>query len=371
MSGQDNNIKAFFELVKAGLWEKDAHLLQYGEIDYMEVFRLAEEQSVVGLIAAGLEHVQDVKVPQEELLQFVGRALQVEQQNKAMNEFIAKLIDELRKDDVYAILVKGQGIAQCYERPLWRTSGDVDLYLSESNYEKAKACLLPLAVFVDKEDMNRQHLAMTIDSWMVELHGTLHTGISRRMNVVSDEVHYDIFYNGNVRSWNNNGITVFLPNENNDIIIIFNHFINHFYGEGIGLRQICDWCRLLFTYKDSQDYDLLESRIRKMGLMLEWKVFGAFAVDYLGMQSDVMPFYDKRFKYSRKASLLSEMIIETGSFGANKDYSYRGQTSKWKEYFMTFFCRMGEFARVARLFPKNACVFFITYVLNRLIVIFE
>ena len=67
------------------------------------------------------------------------------------------------------------------------------------------------------------------------------------MNRVADEVHRDIFFNGNVRSWNDNGVQVFLPSANNDVIIVFNHIINHFFLEGVGLRQICDWCRLLGT----------------------------------------------------------------------------------------------------------------------------
>ena len=118
----DNNQQAFFALVKAGLWEQDARLLSFNKVDYEEVMHIAEEQSVVGLIAAGLERVTDVKVPKEDVLQFVGQTLQIEQINKSLNEYTARLIEMLRKNDVYAILVKGQGIAQCYEKPLWRSS---------------------------------------------------------------------------------------------------------------------------------------------------------------------------------------------------------------------------------------------------------
>ena len=119
--------------------------MPYGDIDYAEVMRLAQEQAVVGLVAAGLEHVTDVKVPQVWALQFAGQTIQLEQRNKAMNQFIAGLIAKMREADIYTLLVKGQGIAQCYERPQWRASGDVDLLLSEDNYEEAKSLLLPLS----------------------------------------------------------------------------------------------------------------------------------------------------------------------------------------------------------------------------------
>lgn len=106
----------------------------------------------------------------------------------------------------------------------------------------------------------------------------------------------DVFCGGNVRSWECNGIQVFLPSPDNDVILVFTHFLHHFFIEGVGLRQICDWCRLLYTYKNSLNYGLLESRIRKMGLMSEWKAFASLAVDTLGMPVELMPFYDVRFK---------------------------------------------------------------------------
>ena len=118
--------------------------MPYGEVDYAEVMRLAQEQAVVGLVAAGLEHVTDVKVPQLWTLQFAGQTIQLEQRNKAMNAFIAETVDRMRKESIYTLLVKGQGIAQCYQKPLWRTSGDIDFFLSEENYQKAKAYLAPL-----------------------------------------------------------------------------------------------------------------------------------------------------------------------------------------------------------------------------------
>lgn len=121
-----------------------------------------------------------------------------------------------------------------------------------------------------------------------------HAELSYRIDRVIDSVQDDLFYQGNVRSWENGNTQVFLPSPNNDVIFVFTHFLKHFYKGGIGLRQICDWCRLIWTYKDSLNHGLLESRIRKMGLTSEWKAFGAFAVEYLGMPIDAVPLLDGR-----------------------------------------------------------------------------
>lgn len=350
----NNNHNTFCALVKAGLWEKDVQLSPYNEIDFSEVYRIAEEQSVIGLVTAGFEHVSDVKVPQQWALQFAGQTIQLERRNKAMNAYIAKLLEKLRKQDIFTLLVKGQGIAQCYERPSWRMCGDLDFYLSESSYGKAKTFLIPLAQHVNHEDICRLHLGMNIDSWIVELHGSMHADLSKKINRGLDEVHKCIFNGGEVRSWNNDGTIVFLPSSDNDVIIVFTHILQHFFVEGIGLRQICDWCRLLWAYKDSLNYELLESRIRKMGLMTEWKAFGTMAVEYLGMPVEAMPLYSNEAHWKRKGRRIMEMILDTGTFGHNRDMSYKENDAFVVRLAKSFKRRNKDAFRQFMIFPLDA-----------------
>lgn len=359
----NNDQKASLALVRAGLWEKEVLLASYGKFDLKEIYRLAQEQAVLGPVAAGLVHVTDVKFPKEEVLQFVGRTLQIEQQNKAMNAFIADLIKKLRKEDIYAILVKGQGIAQCYEKPLWRSSGDVDL-LSDSDYQRASNILTGIASSVDEESPYNKHIAMTIDGWTVELHGTLRGAITRIDHVI-DEVQNDVFCGGNVRSWMNGKTQVFLPRADEDVIFVFTHILQHYYIEGIGLRQICDWCRLLWTYKVSLNYGLLESRIRKACIMKEWKSFGAFAVEYLGMPAEAMPFLNVKGKkddgrcevdkhLKRKADKILKFVLESGNFGHNRDISYKKKYPFVIHYAMSFWLYTKLAMQRFSISPRNA-----------------
>lgn len=315
--------RIFLKLVKAGLWELDVRLADYGNINYNEVFQLTEEQSVYGIVAAGLEHISDMKVPQQWALQFAGQTILLEKRNKEMNDFIAKLIELLRKNNIYTLLVKGQGIAQCYERPLWRACGDVDLLLSESNYIEAKKLLTPLANTVNVENKKRKHIGFYFDSWLVELHGTLYTRQLIRLNKVIDEVQHDVFYFGNVRSWMNGHTTVFLPSPDNDVFFVFAHIIQHYFGGGVGLRQICDWCRLLWSFKDSINISLLENRLQRAGMTTEWKTFAALAVEYLGMPVEAMPLYSADNRWRKKARKVLVFVIKTGNLGHNIDAGYR------------------------------------------------
>ena len=374
MENLNNSQKAFFELVKAGLLA-DVETTDLGSrgftesVDWNKVYQLAEEQSVVGLVLAGIEKTNTNRtnntnrIPQELLLQMIGEVQLIEQRNKAMNNFVAKLIDKLRKEDVYTILVKGQGIAQCYERPLWRLSGDVDLLLNDTNYEKAKKVLIPLADGVEQEYKSFKHIGMTLNGeYVVELHGTMHSRLSKRIDRGVDEAQNDVFFGGSVRSWQNGNTQVFLPRADEDVIFVFTHILHHFYIEGIGLRQICDWCRLLWTYRSKLDLRLLESRIRKMGLISEWKAFYNLANRYLGMPDygEVLMVHDSR--YDKKADRIMEFVLETGNFGHNRERT--ASKSYMGGKLASTFRKLKDFGHHMRIFPIDSLKFFCYFAID-------
>ena len=366
-------------MLKVGLWGdlkfkvEGLKFKDFQSLDWGEVYHLAQEQAVQGLVLQGIEAVHEswLKVhgssliSQMLLLQWIGEVQIIEQRNKEMNAFVAELIEKLRKADIYALLVKGQGVAQCYEKPLWRCSGDIDLLLSNDNYQKAKSALIPIASEVADEDETAMHQALVINGFDVELHGKMPFSLSMRVEDGIDDVLDDLLCRGNVRSWDCNGTQVFLPSPDNDVILVFTHFLHHFFIEGVGLRQICDWCRLLYTYKDSLNYELLELRIRKMGLMSEWKAFYNLASRYLGMPDldSELTIHDSRF--DKKADRIMELVLESGNFGHNKDLSYRARYSGLTYKIVAAWRRLKDFASLIPVFPLDAPKFYVTYILGK------
>ena len=358
-----SNTEILLELIRGGLWGTEVSLSNCEDIDYSSVMQLAEEQSVLGLVTAGLERVEDVKIPQQWSLQFIGSTLQLEQRNKSMNAFVALLISKMRAAGIYTLLVKGQAIAQCYEKPLWRACGDVDLFLSEENYAKAKELLVPLASSVEEEYVREKHLGLTIDGWVVELHGHLYSGLSSRVERELDKLQEDTFYGGQVRSWMNGQTQIFLLKAENDVFYVFTHILQHFYKEGVGLRQVCDWCRLLYTYRDSLNYGLLEQRIKRAGLMSEWKAFGALAIEYLGFPKGSMPLLDVRSKkedvrWRKKADRIMEFILKSGNMGHNRDMSHFNKYPYLIRKCVSMGRRISDLINHARIFPLDSLRFF-------------
>ena len=367
----DSKAKAFFELVCAGLWEElkfEVEGLKFKDFhsaDWNALLQLAREQSVVGLVAAGLDHITDGQVPHGWAFQVVRKALSLEQHNRAKNVFLNELMDDLGGAGVHALLMKGQGLAQCYSRPLWRASGDIDLLLNEDDYEKAKALLLPLASKVEAEYVDVKHLCMTVKGWLVELHGTVRSEIGKRVDSVIDEIQNDCFGKDGSRIWENGTKVIYLPNPDNDVMLVFTHVLQHFFNGGIGLRQICDWCRLLYTYKGSLNHGLLESRLKKAGLMTEWKAFGVLAIEYLGMPVEAMPLLDvtgeksdgrceidKRLK--RKADRILNIVMETGNLGNNRDSSYHQRHSFLVYKAISFWNTSKDCVKLGCIFPLDS-----------------
>ena len=368
----DYNTAFFFSLLRVGLWENsgslakpDGSYFSTDEVNWEIVLELAKKQSVVGLVAAGIEickvNVPRFSVSRSVTMQFIRHLMMLEKRNAAMNRFIRLLTKKMRKAGIEPVLVKGQGVAQCYERPLLRAFGDVDLFFSTDDYERAKAYLMPYASAVEREYVREKHLGMIIDSWLVELHGTLYGGLSRRINRVLDEIQRETFNGGHVRLWDNNGVASKMLSVENDIVYVFAHFINHFFKEGIGLRQICDWCRLLWVYRDDVDMALVEKRIRQMGLVSEWNAFATYAVCYLGlppMANGLLFDCNENSKtLKRKAERINSYILRVGMMGGNRD---RGHFRKYPYLMSKWFSmkrRIGNLLTHARIFPLDSLRF--------------
>lgn len=89
-----NTKEFFFELVRAGLWPdvESSDIRNQGfakSVDWKDVYRFATEQSVLGLVLAGIDwlkvHESKFIVPQTMLIQWIGEVQILEQQNKEMN----------------------------------------------------------------------------------------------------------------------------------------------------------------------------------------------------------------------------------------------------------------------------------------------
>lgn len=356
MNRIDKKSTAFISILRSGLWESPVEIAQFMPLDLDRVYSLAEEQTTMGLIVVGIGLVEDAIIPKQDTRRFIVDVGGIVARNNQMNDFIASLMTILNSEGIKAVLVKGQGVAQCYERPLWRSCGDVDLLLDAANYEKAKACLIPRAHKVDEELTERKHIAMRIDSFEVELHGTMSSMTNPFVDDYLAKTIEKMFLEREFTYWNCNDVPVLLPSPDNNVLIVFTHILQHFFNGGLGLRQVCDWCRVLWAKKDEIDPIFLENSLKEMRVMTEWKAFGCVAVDYLGMPSEAMPFYDRSFR--KKADRVVRHVMTVGNFGHNRDSSYQRKYSRPIRKLISFWRMLSDTTVHLRIFPLDALRYF-------------
>lgn len=152
----------------------------------------------------------------------------------------------------------------------------------------------------------------------------------------------------------NGNVQVFIPGPDDDLIFQITHILKHFYQGGIGLRQICDLSRFLWTFRGEIDVRLLEKRLRKMGVISEWKAFAAFSHEYLGTPVDVIPLYSDNQKWKRKAEKICEFVMEVGNFGHNRDYSYSHKYPFIISKAFSLWWRTADCFRHFGIFPINS-----------------
>ena len=95
-----------------------------------------------------------------------------------------------------------------------------------------------------------------------------------------------------------------------------------------------------------------------MGLMNVWKGFAAFAVEYLGMPLEAMPFYSSDAKWKRKADGICSFILEVGNFGHNRNSSYYTNENRIIRKLYSFGRRCSDMFRHAMIFPLETLRFF-------------
>lgn len=370
---KSNSTEVFFLLTRAGLYGRTEGIEDFMPegVDWAEVYRLAKEQKVLGLVAGGIETIRTEwlkthdtpLMPRQWVVDFAHPTLQLEQRNQNMNRFIEQLFGRLQKNGIHALLLKGQGVAQCYQDPFRRAIGDVDLLLSEEDYWKAKDYLRQFASSSKEGKEYKKECAVVIANWKVEMHGSLRCGFSSRSDREFDKVYRNTFKGGSGRSWKNGEVQVPLLRKEDDVLYVFVHFLNHFYKGGVGIRQICDWSRLLWTFWDSLDLSLLEARLKKMKLMTAWKAFGMFAVEYLGMPKEAMPFYREEEKWKRKAQRICAFILMTGNMGSNRKVKADSVLSK---KIVLSRQRFRDLANHFTIFPLDSLRFFPSILRNGL-----
>ena len=349
--------ETFFSLLRSSLWggQLDVEVGDFSRKDLGGVLKMAKSQTVLGLIAHEL-------MTRKEFSAMLGaesreRLTLMVQENfftyQRLNAVLLTIVLELRKHGIDPVLLKGQGISKYYPIPELRQCGDIDIYVGQENFAKACEVIGAMSTPEDhqKDIPSLKHYHTRIGHAFIEIHRYTDVYWPKRYDRVYQKIS-DAGMHSDLVPLDFVDAEVLTPSVDFNVFFIFNHFWHHFIADGVGLRQLCDWVRLLHVNHGKINLDYLSDVLGKMKLMKEWKVFGCIAVDTLGLPADQMPFYDP--KYKRAAGKVLELIMLEGNFGQENMKGYKRPKGYLAGKWYSFKKRFGRNLRVLRIFPKES-----------------
>ncbi len=350
--------RQFFALLRSGLWNEVPERASFdGGVDWEALYRLAFEQTVGPLVTDGVNRLPKEYLPAEpeRLDPFLGDMMATAQRNRVLDSFIPKVFHALR--GIPVVLVKGQSLAQDYPDPERRQPGDIDLLLPPSSYAAAKKILLPKATHVSKEDLQTLHQGMHFYSVEVELHGSISTLMSRKLDRQLAGLLKEQFDGRSLPTVTIGGAEIPVPEADFNAVYIFVHFLQHYWSGGVGLRQFVDWTTFVSVHKRDIHPVILEQRLEELGLLNLWKVFTGFAQEYLGCPAEKLPLAAK--PEPRKNARIWRYVRRCGNFGKNQDRPRKKESYLVRKIHSLWRLVIADRLRHFPVFPKESIRFFL------------
>ena len=247
----------FFELIRVAIGTQESlsrlpsHSTGSGltPAEWEELFEMAVKQSLVGVCFCGIhalgadsdEGYARIGMSEDLFFDWMGMAAQINMKNDIVNEQCVALQKRLAADGIRSSILKGQAVAMLYGEELrgFRQSGDIDIYV-DCGREKAIEYARSIQGDVDW-DYKHLHLKV-FDDTEVEMHYVPEVFLNLRKNRKLQKWFKEPEVAGSMFCESGEMVC---PSVEFDLFYILLHTYRHFLYEGVGMRQLMDYCFVL------------------------------------------------------------------------------------------------------------------------------
>ena len=342
--------RALLTLLRSGLWEReidDKSVFPLSAEEWEQIFRISKQQTVIGLVYQGLQYLpQEVSPPFALLIRWTAVVDAIERRNKEMNKALSSLSSLFNSQGIEAILQKGQGVAQLYEKPLLRECGDIDLcFKSKRDMEAAADCIRSQKIGIEKmPDGSSLYMWQGVEvehhPRLLDLHNPFLQGYAERLERAYG---YDT-----VSLSSEEQATVASPFLN--LLLLNLHILKHALGWGIGLRQLCDMARACYVLGERVNRAEMEKCSRKLGLGRWNALLNALLTKHLGLPVSSLPYPTA----DCDAQPLLDIVWRGGNFGFQLEERNAPAQSVWGRKMRTASSFLKKLPFVIRYAPKEA-----------------
>ena len=336
LAGMGRGGSLLFEILRGELWGTGLSFSQLSHTEFEELMALAGEQTVTGLVGDCLIK-NNIKLEREDALGLYAKMKAIEKANARVNENLVSFVNFMERKGIDYIIVKGQVAGSFYPNPNARMSGDVDLYFVGDNYQKIKSLVEQRLGKQLSKLSDGKHVEFEVNGVIFELHNKLTRLATRKHQAYWDQMIDNAILEG-TDTVMINGKEIKTLSAPYNAMYIFVHLFYHMTASGVGLRQLCDWARVLaqcafqvsssmFQVKNvndnvnanlndnhNVDANRLEEMLKELGYLKAYKAMGAFLVEYLGLPEEQFPFVLTE-KDRKWVETIKKNILKRGNFG--------------------------------------------------------
>lgn len=276
--------------------------------------RIAQKQALTALIYWGISKLPtDMRPPKKLLYKWYAESEIIKKKNEKVNAVVAEVTEMFERAGIENCILKGQGNALMYESPFIRIPGDIDIWINRS-----KAIMDHGALVVGEK-----RLAVKKNSYRhieIGLFHDVEVEIHLRPSFMNNLIH-----NHRLQKWFDRQAQqqyshaaelpggagkMNMPTNEFNLVYQLCHITNHFFYEGIGLRQFVDYYYLL-KGADHVDKDQFRQLLKDFGLSQMAGAVMYVERELLGLEDQylMVPVDSKRGRF------LMREIIKSGNFG--------------------------------------------------------
>ncbi len=274
-------------LVRYELWQQPLDV-SISKDDVEELIAISKQQTVSGLVANAIIANQ-LPIGDDLAMAVYGIRQSLERKNKSMNAEVAKFAGFLNRRNLEYVVVKGQTMAALYPHPEVRTMGDIDFYVPKSDFERVQKVIEERLNIVMRHNASKRHDNFEIEGFSFEMHSDM-TEFGYRKYQKNWNSFFDDAIRQSPSTVNIDGEAVKTLSPTLDALYIFLHAFYHLIlnGNGMGLKQYCDWCMVMHRLHDQIDFELLDRYLVGLHLKKAFLAVGALCIEKLGLpESDL------------------------------------------------------------------------------------
>lgn len=255
----------FFALLRysLGIGESFAHRLSAEEWGWMR--EEAIRQALVGVLYMGVKKLpDDLRPPRLLLMQWAFDAENIRGTNQTVNEVAAKLTQMFKERGRDSVILKGPANALLYPDPFARSCGDVDIMLPGGRDSVVK--LLTEMELMEGADVGAHHAHLDDELFGVTVE--VHYVPTEGANSPSKNRLVQNFLTGEFANSTFAPVGFYVPSIKYALVMQLAHIKEHFFGVGIGLRQLVDYYMLLM-HSSAEDRKTIATLLKNFGL---WRI---------------------------------------------------------------------------------------------------